>query len=147
MQEAKMLKRVLIITLALGILMIFSGCYTVFASRKVSKDDWRNKHSYLYFSKTTWGKEWNNYYWSPSSNPLFGSSKDSKSKKSNSTYRDRYDPNPECILADCCLEGIWDAIFGNDNDDDDDNGDNPTDEPTRRRGMSMSMNSLNDEQY
>lgn len=54
--------------------MLFSGCYTVIATTRLTRKNWRKKHRYQYFSKTKWGKIWNTYYWAPSSKDFLGRS-------------------------------------------------------------------------
>ncbi len=137
--------RTISLMLLMMTMLVFYGCYTTIASKKLSKSEWRKTHSYQYFSGTEWGKQWNSYYWSPTSLGFPSSSTDSPEAKHKRKYSRADYWSDEC--TDACASGckhgcIWsllDAIFEN-HDNDDDDGGNGENEPPRRRGTEASEN-------
>ncbi len=156
-----MQKRFAYIAIAIIALMplLLSGCYTIIATKKLTRKNWRKKHRYQYFSKTKWGKTWNTYYWSPSTKDFLGRSihkklektakkKDEKKQSYPEPYykprRYHYSNDFDACVGGCvegctssCLSDIFDSIFGNDNQNESDNDTipPPDEQPRRRRGM------------
>ena len=145
----EMRKRLYIIALFLSsFLLVHSGCYTVIATRKLKRKDWRKKHRYQYFSKTRWGKVWNSYYWSPSLKDAFGkplypksSSRKKDLESSEETYHStnsHYTCIDNCISSstdDCISSCLFDFLLGSNYDSENDTIPPSDERPKRRRGI------------
>jgi len=147
-------RRIIIISCMI-LLPVFTGCYTKFASKRLTKRTWIKNHEHQYFKDTSWGSVWNEYYWSQSikqesqsnisdSNYVIhespidetGSSRD----YDDHTYHDSESCGESCIGG--CIFTIIDAIFGGDDDNNGSSGngsssDNDEDDSdsNNRRGM------------
>jgi len=138
-----MLKRMIIIAVAFACGSPFSGCYTKVAYGKLSKPEWKEGHRDQYFHEYDWGKEWDNYYWSPTTRSIFNGASSQKGQASDAGQKraHRYGEEDGC-LSDCitsCILAPLDIInvfiFGDDDDDNsDDENSGSQDKPQRRRG-------------
>ena len=135
-------KRMIMIAIALVGAALFSGCYTKIAYDKLSKPEWKEKHKSQYFQESDWGKEWNSYYWSPTTRNIFAANSSQKKQSADTGNRrtHRYGDGDGCT-SDCItgcilipLDIIDALLFGDDDDNSDDNNNDSQDKPQRRRG-------------
>ena len=141
------MKKAILIIAIVAFGMMFQGCYTVIAKKKLSKKTWLKYHKREFFYNTNWGREWNYYYYDPHLGKKSHEKKVNKGKNANiheheiSTVESavnrlcRYGyTDCSCIFPDCfCSES--EDIEEEHNSDRDSTEVLPPEKPKKRRGL------------
>ena len=143
------MKRAILIIAVAVFGMMFQGCYTVIAKKKLSKKTWLKYHKREFFYNTNWGREWNYYYYDPYLGKKSSKRKAGKEKEANiheheistvgsSASRPCRYGYTDCCLLSCLFPGYFcseEEYIEEHNSDQDSTEVLPPEKPKKKRGL------------